>query len=295
MPNETAEKTAVPNEPAAPSTVSAWPADVPSPADAEAILCAAIGGLKATDDPPLDAALAALTALERDALNGLPTPVDGAPLRRGASIRYRLGAAIHGAPAAGSDVDGAALSTLLGEVDAALAEVAALAPSAPPPISAALEAIRNGLVKEAIDLSEIAQRTARAEPAAVPAIAPVAKAPAAATRMVSMTRDEGPAARRPIALWVAFAIVMAVAGGYHGLRWMRLQDAPPVPGGIPAPHGLRSKPGAPGGAVMLVPDGQPRDHAVVEAFKAEQRAIGREVRELPDGSLLIQRAPGAQR
>jgi hypothetical protein len=34
---------------------------------------------------------------------------------------------------------------------------------------------------------------------------------------------------------------------------------------------------------------------VVEAFKAEQRAIGREVRELPDGSLLIQRAPGAQR
>ncbi|HYG69627.1 MAG TPA: hypothetical protein VD838_18270, partial [Anaeromyxobacteraceae bacterium] len=142
------------------STAPTWPADVPPQPDAEGILCAALGGLKAAEDAALESALAALTPIEKDALLGRPIPIDPEAIRRAASLRYRVTTAIRGAPSDGAEVDGGALSALLGEVDGALAAVAALAPSVPPDHASALEAIRNALVKEAIDLSEIAQRVA---------------------------------------------------------------------------------------------------------------------------------------
>jgi hypothetical protein len=200
-----------------------WPANVPSAADAAAALARALAG---RIDPPgtrfgaVGDVVAHLTELERSVLSGAPQPFDLEPVRRAAVTRVRVAVALATAPAPGGAVDTAAIPALLGEIDALLSDVGALAASAPPELGPALDVVRTALVKEAIDFSEAAHRAQPAE--RPPEAAPAPSAPrgrAAQTRVVTVTKadlqledEQTSRSRRVLILFV-----LAVIGGaaYH--------------------------------------------------------------------------------
>ena len=130
-----------------------------------------------------------VSELERAVLAGEPQPVDGAPIRRAAVMRVRVAVALATAPPAGTAVDEGAVSALLADIDALLSEVNTVTLGAPPELQASLESIRNSLVKEAIDLSEVAQRLAGPAEAAADASAPSVPA-AARTRVLSVGPED---------------------------------------------------------------------------------------------------------
>lgn len=270
-----------------------WPASAVQPPEAEAALVRVLAGHARAGDA-LDALAAGvaggLSELERVALGEAPIAVDPGPIRAAAVMRVRVASARASAPAAGAEVDGAAVQALLAEMDALLAGVNALAAEAPPELLPGLEAVRNGLVREAIDFSELAQRVAtRGAAAAVAAARPPARA--AQARVLSTSAQEAP--RRSWVPWVLLALAALGAAGYHGWRYQQRQQYVAGMRTLPgAPDGMMLVPAPPGGPQLLIPLGGKRpDPAQVERFRALQQERGFQVRSTPGGGLEIRPVP----
>ena len=106
-----------------------WPGGICTAAEAEDGLRRALRGAADGSRPLHDLAmrtLDTLSDLERAVLSGEPRPIDVAPVRKAAVMRLRVAEALASVPPPGSRVDSAALSAVLGEIDALLAEVAPL-------------------------------------------------------------------------------------------------------------------------------------------------------------------------
>jgi hypothetical protein len=271
----------------APST-AAWPANVPGPREAAGALARGLAGVFDPPGTPL-AAIAdvvnGLSELERAVLAGEPQPVDGAPIRRAAVMRVRVAVAL--APPAGTPVDEGAVSALLADIDALLSEVNAVTLGAPPELQPSLEAIRNALVKEAIDLSEVAQRLAGPVEAAAQPARRAPRAPQA--RVLSISGAENADRPRNTKLFVALAIAAIGAAAFHGNAWLRRRNAPleRPPSIAGAPSGMIAPPTAERGPQVLVPGIGPTNPDEVERFKLQQKLKGNEVQEVEGGALLV--------
>ncbi|HEY6002705.1 MAG TPA: hypothetical protein VIV57_07505, partial [Anaeromyxobacter sp.] len=270
----------------------AWPATVPGPAEAAEALCHAVASGAAPDGSPLAAigdVLASLTDVERAVLAGEPQPIDPGPIRQAAVMRVRVAVALATAPQAGVAVDAAAVSALIAEIDALLSQVSALAEDAPEDLQASFEAVRNALVREAIDFSEAAHRAGPAV-AANESAAPRPAAKARKTRLLPVDGGATKAGGRGLAVWIALGAVVALAAGYHGWEWHRRSEArAALSAGLPA--GLTQIPGPPGGPRVLVRSSSTEapDPADIARLKAVEEANGNKVREL-DGMIFIEPA-----
>jgi hypothetical protein len=279
-----------------------WPANAPSEDEAESALVLYVRG-KLRPEAPLAAlarqAVASMSELERQVLGGAPLPFDGQPVYRAAVLRLRVAAALASAPTPPARVDDPAVQRLLSEFDALLALVNPLAQVAPPEHLPALEAVRNALVKEAVDFSEVAHRATSTGELPGQAEARAAQGrPGPATRVLSVQAGqdeiEEVETRRGRRVWVALAIAALAAGAFHAYRYWLLdqarqaQRAATLPGG---PPGLGLAPRLPGGPVLLVPlPGDQPDPAEVERWKALEEAKGNKVIDR-DGSLMVVPAP----
>jgi hypothetical protein len=274
----------------------AWPSNVPGQAEAADALARAFAGAVPPAGSPLAVAgdvVATLSDIERAVLAGNPQPVAAEPIRRAAAMRVRVGAALATVPSQGGEVDGAAVSAFLAEIDALLSEVNGLAAGAPPEVLPSLESVRNALVREAIDLSEAVQR-------ASPPGAPVPVAPAARpapnrpqARLLSIEAGPAKAPRGGVAKWIALAVAVALAAGYHGWSWYHRRATRAVHrAGLPA--GFTEAPAPAGAPRILVPAGADEifDAAEVARFRAVEEAKGNVVRE-SGGMIFITPAPPA--
>jgi len=271
-----------------------WPAGICSAAEAEDALQRALGGAVGGSRPLQDLALRTLDALsdlERGVLSGEPQPIDAAPIRRAAVMRLRVADGLASVPPAGSPVDSAALSAILGEIDALLAEVAPLMAAAPEELAPALEAIRNSLVSEAIDFSEAAQRVAPAgappPQAAVPLVRRKNEPRILSIQSAQEAELEAAEGHRRQVAWIVMAIALALALLYHGWGYLsRPKFVPPptvagAPTGSMAGDALRS-----GRQLVYSPTGK-FDPAEVEKFRTDQELKGNKVEEIAPGVLRI--------
>ncbi len=157
--------------PAAPAGAPLWPATGPTAAEAERALRAALGGAGAPS--PLGEVagqvVGGLSSLEREVFTSGAVPVDAVTIRQAAVLRLRVAAALATRPAPGRPVDAAAVAGLLAEIDGLLGAVKALLVDASPAVREPLEAIRNALVREAVDFSEACQEIGTAELPLAPA------------------------------------------------------------------------------------------------------------------------------
>jgi hypothetical protein len=264
-----------------------WPLCAPDDAEAQAALAAGLAGTLAPT-APLAAVVAqvssCLSELERAVLAGEPQPIDAAPVRRAAVMRVRVAAALASTPSPEVGADAAGVSSLLGEMDALLSAVGTALQSAPEEFQAQLETIRNALVKEAIDFSEAAQRVA--SPTAETACAPAPRREVA--RVLSVPADAAEPAERGRGIYVALALALVGAAAFHGWNWYQDREAarripPPAFPGIPAgASGISS------GSARLIASqgGAPLAPADVDAFRAQEEAAGRHVRQLAPGTVI---------
>jgi hypothetical protein len=279
-----ADAAAAPAIPAQPR-VPLWPSTAPGEEDAEHILCSALAGLAAAGDPALEATLEALTPLETEALQSLASVADPAPVRRLAALRYRVAFALSTAPAPGSPLDAGGGNLLLTEIDEALPSLKGVADRLPGR-AAETEAIRNALVKQAVDLSEVLHRLQPGAPAAPAARAPD---PRRTTGRMRIDAIPEPAARerRRVGIWVTLAVTIVATAAFHGWnRFLRPEPAPPPgPFGIPAGTTGAEAPG-PAGRLVIPRSGQVPAPADVEAFRVGEEAAGRSVQEIAPGVFL---------
>lgn len=272
-----------------------WPGNAPGMELSEQVLLAALEGA----EPPVPElaevaaqVAAVLSEIERAALLGASPGFDATPIRMSAAMRVRVGFAFASAPPPGSNSDSAAVAAFLGEIDALLAEVNALAADAPEELAPALGGCRNALVKEAIDFSEVAQRYV---PVEVEAAAATAPSPKVAGARVLSVREEGehPIDRRQRALLVACGVAAAAAAAFHGYNfWARTQAgalAPPVE--VAGPPGFTGVAAPGGGPTVLQPTGAGASAAEIESFKEMEKLKGNQVIELPGGAVVVQPRP----
>ena len=206
-------------------------------------------------------------------------------------MRLRVAEALGTTPQAGSGIDSAALSGILGEIDALLAEVAPLLAGAPAGLAPALETIRNALVSEAIDFSEAAQRVA-AQTASTEAQKPAfVPARVAQTRVLSVEQEseaDWAERRRGVRLAVVLAVSVVLVLGYHGYRYWQRAHLPVLTPAVDAPAGLKAPPAGGRGPIVLRPTGKgPIDPAALKRFREQQEAQGKQVFEMENGSILI--------
>jgi hypothetical protein len=271
-----------------------WPADICTAPDAEEALQRVLGG-NIDSRRPLHAqaerTLQSLSPLERAVLAGEPQPVDVAPIRKAAVMRLRVADALASAPAPGATVDAAALSSVLGEIDTLLSEVAGLAGGAPEELKEPLDAVRNALVREAIDFSEVAQRVA--------ASAAVEGAPRPAPRLAQarlLSLSEGPEVAEPgrgrrVVMAVILVISVLGAAVYHGVHYYKRAQAHRATPGLPT--GMTDMGVPPEIPRMIVPDSTERvlDPAEVNRFKAIEESKGNTVVDTGVGPLLVVPGP----
>jgi hypothetical protein len=243
----------------------------------------------------VEAVVAGLSPLERDVLSGAATPPGADTVRKAALMRLRVAAALAAAPAPGTPVDAGAVSAILAEIDGLLSEVGALVHTATPEEQGSLEAMRNALVKEAIDFSEAAQRLA---PGEGDTAAPKVRAAVARARVLSVERGEEKGGRKRRALFVVLAVCLLGGGAFHAVRLARREEPTPLPtlAGAPANATALSgapRPGAPGLTVVRSTDGRPFRPDEVAALAEAERVKGNVVKELGPGVLVIL-PPGAQ-
>jgi hypothetical protein len=284
-----------------PPGAAAWPAGGLTFDDAEKALQKGLSGRFAGESrlrTVTEGVVNTLCALEFAVVSGDPVAVDPQPIRRAALMRLRVAAALADRPPEGSAVDQGALSAMLGEIDALLSEVNALSQGAPPDVQASLEAVRNALVKEAIDFSEAAQSLVPGA-AVLDEAGPAPVRPnlrAARARVLSISTRSEPTSRRHLVIWGLFLVAVIVAGGFHGYGWWARQQAIASIITLPGqPAGLYLVPAPPGQPRVLIPvRGAKIDRAELERFKNQEQAKGNTVEELKGGGLLI-RAPALGR
>jgi hypothetical protein len=269
-----------------------WPGAVPSAAAAEALLLSVVAGRAdaAADASHLATAervLAAASELEQAALSGGDVPIDPVFLRSLASLRLRLDLALSSVPAAGCVFDQATAEQLLADVDGVLAQVKALAPSAPPGVMPALDPTRLAIVDGGVQLAgALSQLVPEGVPEA--AVPKVEKKPTA--RVLSNEKGEDKVPARRIALWVVLALALAGAAAFHANHYLR----PPKPSGpghlAGSPAGSLAARG-PGQSLFIMSPGGRFDQAELEKFKAEQELKGNTVQQVAPGTLVV--VPGA--
>jgi hypothetical protein len=281
----------------------AWPTSLLDGVDATAVLEAALSGRwpgptlrKATEE-----LVGGLSDAEKGALRGIDLAWDPAPLRQAAALRWKVAVALATLPPPGTPVDQEAVKSILAGIDEALAELKAVPGAAGPEAQGATESVRHALVKEAIDLTEALQQVLPAE--AVKEITSSYKVPTPApARSVGRTtfapaETGAPERSQPWALVVIFALLLAVAGVYHGYRYVN-RPRPAVSPVTGAPAGATASVSA-GGKTVVLPAGQAVDPVEVENFKNLERAKGNEVYEVMPGTFEVRPAgapspPGAQ-
>jgi hypothetical protein len=122
-------------------------------------------------------------------------------------------------PPPGTPIDGAAVDELLSEIDGLLGAVKGLLDQAPLEAQASLEAIRNALVKEAVDFSEACHALGTTE-------VPLAPAPqrasgrAATARVLSVNagvdaEDRPEERRRRLGPLITLVVIVLAGVGYH--------------------------------------------------------------------------------
>jgi hypothetical protein len=273
----------------------AWPAGGLSLAEAERALANGLrGGFNGESRirTVTEGVVNTLSALEFAVVSGDPVAVPPEPIRRAALLRLRVASALAERPPTGSVVDQAALSSMLGEIDALLSEVNALAQGAAPDVLPSLEAVRNALVKEAIDFAEAAQQIAPTErvPEA-PSAAPTPKrAPAA--RVLTVTRAPEVRNTRARNLAIVLALAVLAAGGFHGFRYYQRVSRPlPPPPVANAPARATGAATAQGAKFVTSKDGKPFTDAEIETFRQKEELAGRRV-ELIAPHTMVSLPPG---
>jgi len=267
-----------------PAGSPAWPANLAGAEEAERLLAGAVAGAAPGAGPLAEAAVHAARKLsrpEREALEGGTLPVDAAVVRRAAVLRFRVALALQAVPQAGELADADAVQALLAEIDGVLAELKALEEGAPPAAQPGLDAIRSGLVSEAIDLTEAVQRLGPALAAPPPEVV----APSAArlpSRVISnVAGDLGAPAPLLGRGWLALLLLSAaVAGGYQVYLLVTRQAAVPQPTVSAGAHqlsGAREK-----GVAVVVP-GKPLDASQLEALRVLEESRGNTVKEAVPG------------
>ncbi len=281
--------------------VAAWPATGPSAAEAELLLRGAMAGaveltsLRAV----IEQTVAGLSPLEREVFTGGTLAVDAGLIRHAAVLRLRVAAALASRPAPGTAIDGAAVAELLSEIDGLLGAVKGLLEGAPPEVKVSLEAIRNAMVKEAVDFSEACHEVGTAELPLAPAPArPTGRA--AGARVLSLhagthAGERPEERRRRVVPVIILVVVLALGAAYHA--WNHYNAPPKQP---PATYE-----GAPAGT-MAVQSGKIYflkalpGHAVsaaeLEAYRQREARRGNQVREVGPGTWIIEPAqPGGGR
>jgi len=272
---------------------AAWPADVLDAAAAERLLAACSSGV-----PPGDGAagaqaarlVASFTPLEQAAFAGEALPLETALLRRQAALRLRAATAAATAPAPGSSHDAVAVLSLLGEVDGVLAELKVAAEALGPEGLGFVQPLRDGLVKEAIGLTEAVSRLAPAGVAAEALAAGPVAARAPSARVLSNVSGEETRRRAPVGPLMVLAIAAVLGGGYHLHRYLT-RPAPPSFGYPGAPEGVVAAPGGPGKPTVLVKQQGAFTPAEIERLRANEELKGRVVNQLAPGTLVIVAGP----
>lgn len=239
-----------------------------------------------------------MSELERQVVGGAAQPFDTQPIYRAAVLRLRVAAAVAAAPEPPARVDDEAVQRLLAELDAVLSLVNPLAQGAPPEHQPALEAVRNALVREAVDFSEVTHRITAGGPPPPPeaTLRSAPRAPAQA-RVLSVQAGEAeatPAERRRLGPLITLVVLLLAIAGVLG--WQQLsrppQRPPPTFQGAPAntvavesgPHRL-----------LVATPGKQVDPAELERFKRQEAQKGNVVTEVAPGTWLIEPAPAADK
>jgi hypothetical protein len=154
-----------------------------------------------------------------------------------------------------------------------------------------LEAIRNALVREAVDFSEACHEIGTAEMPLVPATAQITGRAAAARVLSSHVgiddEDRPEERRRRTAPVVTLLVILLLGGGYHA--W-NLYAAPPrlPPATLEgAPVGTRALV-TPAGSFIVLLAGKTVDPAELERFRAQEQRKGNVVREVGPGRWIIE-------
>jgi hypothetical protein len=212
-------------------------------------------------------------------------------------LRLRAAAALATRPPPRTPVDSVAVAELLFEIDGVLTQVKALVDGATSEQRPQLEAIRNALVREAVDFSEACHEIGTAElPLGPGRPGEVASRAAASARFLSdrIGEDEVEVAERKRGrlVWALLVLALLGAGAFHGYRLWKTEQVVAQMKTLPGqPERLMLLPAPPGATTReLVPMGGVPDRAEVERFQAQQRLMGNTVTETSLGGLVIKLA-----
>jgi hypothetical protein len=271
----------------APAGGAAWPSEVPDGPSSEVRLAAAASAPAAPGDTVGRVALS-LSDLESRALTGQPVPLDAAVLRHTAALRLRVALALESAPQPGSAHDAAAVQSLLAEIDAVLAALKDVGAALPAPYLAQADALRNVLVKEAIDLTDAVQRIApHAPPPEAPTVAE--RRPPRREERAAVETEWMPQRTASRGRWLLPALLLAsalAAAGYHGWQLLQKRTLAQRVRYSGAPAGMKAV-GSPDAPVLVDEEGKAPHPVVLQQFKEEQAARGKAVLEAGPGVLLV--------
>jgi hypothetical protein len=156
-----------------------------------------------------------------------------------------------------------------------------------------LEAIRNALVREAVDFSEACHEIGTAEMALVPAAAQL-PGRAAAARVISShvgidEEDRPEERRRRTAPVVTLLVVLILGGGYHA--WNFYTAPPPQPPATyeGAPAGTMAVQNGKTSFLVALP-GKIVDAAEMERYRQREARRGNQLREVTRGTWIIEPA-----
>jgi hypothetical protein len=275
-------------QPTKAAPVVKWPADVPSHAQAEQILSGGAEAPAALHETTRNI-LASCSEIETAALWGNELPFDPAGVRNAVVMKWRLAAALTLQPTGTAGIDGPALDALLVEVDDAMAKL--------PPADGldeatvqALGELRGALARDAVALSEVAQKASQAAAAAAATTAKK-KYEKVAAKVVSVSAAAPEKDTRTRNLGITFGVVMLITVGFHAYRFIpKPAPSSPVPvnvSGLPAGvQGVRDdKSGMT--FVKVSAGGETPDPATVEQLKAQAAAEGKVVQDMGNGRFMI--------
>jgi hypothetical protein len=274
---------------------AAWPATGPDAAEAEQLLREVLAGTPSLSPlrSVVEQVAAGLSPLERQAFTADGSPVDAEVIRRAAVLRLRTAAAMADRPPPGTPIDGAAVAELLSEIDGLLGAVKGLLDEAPLGAQVSLEAIRNALVKEAVDFSEACHAMGGVE-------APAAAAPqritgrAAAARVLSVNagvdaEDRPQERRRRLGPLVTLVVVLATGAAFHAWNLFTAPPRQPPATFEGAPAGTMAIQSGKSYFLVALP-GQKVNGADLEAYRQREARRGNQVREVGPGTWSIEPA-----
>ena len=274
---------------------AAWPATGPSAAEAELALRSRLAGT--ADTSPLRAVteqtVAGLSSLEREVFTGGLVPVDAELIRHAAVLRLRAAAALATRPPSGTPIDSEAVAELLSEIDGVLHQVKALVDVAGSEVKPSLEAIRNALVKEAVDFSEACHEIGTVELPLAPApVRQTGRASAARvlSSRVGLDQDDHPEEkRRRVMPLMTLMVILALGAAYHAWNLYTAPVKQPPATYEGAPAGTMAVQNGKSYFLVALP-GKAVNPAELETYKLREARRGNSVREVAPGTWIIEPA-----